>query len=372
MSKILITGGHLTPALAFIDYCQSEKLDFEFIFVGRKMAQAKDGQPAWEKTEIENRQLKFIDFVAAKTGDFQWRTFTHSLKVARDILLSEQIDLVLSFGGYIAVPFALAAARLKIPVITHEQTRILGRANRLVGFFARAIAVSFPETTFWQRQKVVVTGNPLRQAIFAAQKSPPVWFHATASHLPILYISGGSQGSQIINQNLIPLLPVLSHKFVIIHQVGRASASRNPLQEITKHLAQPTNKAAIKTENYYPREFLSASELSYFYPRLSLAVARSGANTVGELTAFAIPTIYIPLPFANYQEQEKNAQQLVDQKMAAILLQKDLTAPNLLAAIQKLDQEKSQLKNNLQKLEHAPNAVAAQLAHLVRQNLIRA
>lgn len=372
MSKILITGGHLTPALAFIDYCHHHKLDFEFVFVGRELAQAKDKQPAWEKTEIETRKIKFINFAAAKTGDFDWRTFRRSLKIAKNILIAEKVDLVLSFGGYLALPFAFAAAPLKIPVITHEQTRVLGKANRAIGLVARAIAVSFPETTFWQRQKVVVTGNPLRQAIFAEQKSPPTWFKsANEKKLPWLYIAGGSQGAQAINQVILPILPWLTKKFIVIHQVGRASATRQPLKEIQNYLKHPANKAAINLQHYYPREFLSADELSYFYPRFSLAISRAGANTVGELSAFAIPTLYIPLPFANYHEQEKNAARLVEKRMALMLKQENLQASNLMFAIQNLTTQMLTMRQNLEAQASDHDEAAAKLAQLVRQNLLR-
>lgn len=365
MSKILITGGHLTPALAFIDYCQAHSVDFEFVFAGRKFAQLDNQQESWEKSEVEKRHIRFIDFFAVKTGNFSCRDFFFSFSQAVAILKKEKIDLVLSFGGYLALPFALAANDKKIPVVTHEQTCVLGRANRLIAALSKYLAVSFPHTTMLFARKTVVTGNPLRSALFESQKAPPTWLK-TKSDLPILYISGGSQGCKIINDTLRPLLPTLSQKYLIIHQVGRSSSRRQPLAEITTWL-QTSAGQKVNQANYFPREFFSASDLAYIYPRARLALARAGANTVAELSAFAVPTLYIPLPFANYQEQAKNAHFLVTQNAAMVLPQKKLNQANLLSALQDLDDQSQTLRANLLPLASANQDAAQKLFALVKR-----
>ncbi len=371
MPKILITGGHLTPALAFIDYCQASHPDaFTFVFAGRQWAQKKDGQLSWEKTEISKRRVKFVNFKAVKTGSFNLGAFSQSFQQASRLLQQEEISLVLSFGGYLALPFALAAKTLHIPVITHEQTQVLGRANRFIAAFADRLAVSFPDTTPLFRRKTVVTGNPLRPAIFASQQKSPAWFTVSLAgrHLPLLYISGGSQGSQTINQHLLPLLADLSQRFLIIHQVGRASLQRQPLHFIQQFLHTSAG-AKINSKHYFPREFISEDELAFFYPRLDFAIARSGANTVAELAAFAVPTLFIPLPFANYHEQEKNALALVKKNAASILLQPDLDAATLAEQIHLLEKNAALYRQNLQTFTHSHQHAAANLYQLVTQVL---
>lgn len=369
MSKILITGGHLTPALAFIDHVRSTQTALDFVFVGRRFAQVDNQQESWEKQEIENRKIKFVTFEATKTRSFQPKTFYQSFLQAKKILIEEKVSLLLSFGGYLALPFALAARSLHLPIITHEQTRVLGRANRLIAPLAQVLAVSFANTSFFYRGKTVVTGNPLRPEIFHSQVKKPLWLK-NPQNLPLLYVSGGSQGSKIINQNFIPLVKQLSQKFFIIHQIGRASSHRQPLQEIKNYLIK---KDCLLTDlpNYYPRDFLSATELAYLYPRCELAIARAGANTVAELSAFAIPTLYIPLPFANYQEQRKNAQFLVERGAALLLEQTDLNEDKLSSAIEQLQKQKTSLRKNLSARQQTHRQAAAKLLTVVKKVLAK-
>ncbi len=353
MAKILITGGHLTPAVATIDYLRKFYPEVEIVFVGREWAREGDRQLASEASAMAERSIKFIPFVAQKTGSFNPLTFGQTVKQASLILQSQLPTHVLTFGGYLGVPMAMAAKKLGIPVITHEQTRVLGRANRLISLFAQATAVSFAETRkpFWVRH-TVVTGNPLREQLWDEVAERPDWL--PTSQKPILYVAGGSQGSRTINQNILPLLERLAPDFTIVHQVGRASDHYQPQEEIREFLLENH----LSFTDYCVREFLNVEELAYLYPRIKIAVSRAGANTVAELTAFQVPTLYIPLPFANYQEQWLNAQALVDVEAAMVLEQKDLIPAELLAQIYALEKNAERMRTNLQKLPQDRQATA--------------
>lgn len=344
-TKILITGGHLTPALATIDYLNQHYPQYEIIFSGRDIAQSQTGQLSREKQEICKRGLKFISFQATKSDNFSLPTLLASLKQAKKILLEEKIDLLLSFGGYLALPFAIAAKQLHLPIITHEQTRVFGKANRLIALLADSIAVSFPEMRKSGNCRYQYTGNPLRAQLFQ-KASKPHWYRDEHSNLAIIYLSGGSQGSQTLNRQLLNILPPLAKDFIIIHQHGSDSHGYKPSEEIANVLAADEQLKA----HYYPREFLSVEELAYFYPRARLAIARAGANTVAEFSAFAIPTIYVPLPQANYGEQEKNARALVDKQAAMMLSQQELNNVSLLENIFTLDEQAAKYQQHLREL----------------------
>ena len=345
MSRLLITGGHLTPALGLIDYLQKARPEVKIVFLGRELAQIGTGQKSWEKSEILARRLSFIPFEAQKTGSFNPVTFPQTIKNAQAILQRNKISHVLSFGGYLALPVAIAAKGLNLPVITHEQTRVLGRANRAISIFASQTALSFADTKLpIYVRRTVVTGNPLRPQLFL-ESAAPSWFKPE-KQLPILYVAGGSQGSQALNELIWSILSPLLQEYVIVHQVGRASQVRNPLVQ-----AQSIARSqALANRRYFAREFLSVQELAYFYPRLHLAVSRSGANTVAELTAFRVPTLYLPLPQANYHEQELNAQALAKIGAARCCRQKDLVPVGLLAEIQTLAQQRILIEEKLQTL----------------------
>ncbi|MBQ6154293.1 glycosyltransferase [bacterium] len=365
MAKILITGGHLTPALATIDYLQKFYPEVEIVFVGRQWAREGDRQLASEASAMNERGVKFVPFVAQKTGSFNIFTYGQTVKQAELILQAHQVTHVLTFGGYLGLPLALAGKHLGIPVVTHEQTRVLGRANRLISLLAQVTALSFGQTQKpWWVRRTSVTGNPLREQLWDAQVERPEWL--PESNKPILYVAGGSQGSRTINENFLPLLERLAPDFTIVHQVGRASNRYRPQQEIGQYLLENH----LIFPDYCVREFLSVEELAYLYPRIKLAVSRAGANTVAELTAFRIPTLYIPLPFANYQEQWKNAQALVEKDAAMMLEQKDLIPAELLAQIYALEKNATHLRDNLQKIPHDQQAAARLVDLVLTQKII--
>jgi len=354
MSKILITGGHLTPAQAFISWLSKHHPEEEVIYVGREYAQVATGQKSWERAKMEELGIEFIPFDGQKTGSFNPFTFPATVETAGQIIDTRGVDTVLSFGGYLGVPFALAAKKRNLTLITHEQTCVLGRANRLIGLLADHTAVSLPHTKVpFYIQKTTLTGNPLRSELWDETASRPDWFTPTQAK-PILYVAGGSQGAQPINDLLAPIIEQLDPDYIIVHQVGRASSTNDPQGKMESFL----EGHHIVTHNYYCREFLSEEELAYFYPRINFAVSRAGANTVAELTAFQIPTLFIPLPQANYREQERNALSIADIGAALCRSQKTLSPLELLSLIRELELRQDELAAKLATLERAQDAPA--------------
>src|SRR5437016_2502209 len=166
MKKVLITGGHLTPALAVLEELQSKK--WSVAYVGRKYALEGDTSFSAEYQVIHQKDISFHNIT---TGRLQ-RSFTRFtllslLKIpigflqSTFILLQERPSLVMSFGGYIAVPIVIVAWLCGIPIITHEQTIKPGLANRIIAWFADVICVSWKESaSHFPAAKTVVTGNP--------------------------------------------------------------------------------------------------------------------------------------------------------------------------------------------------------------------
>ena len=380
--KILVTGGHLTPALATIDELRASlntEEEVEFVWLGRRLTQQKTGQQSHEEKEMKKRGIRFIDIESGKSGEKPWQIIikvSKAITKIKRILKEGRFDLVLSFGGYLGVPAGRAAQALKIPIVTHEQTRVLGQANRYLAKIAKVVALSYPEEKKTglpkkkQWQKFILTGNPLRQDLFQENNSAPSWWpkkddNAFSKKLPIFYVSGGSQGAQAINAALIKIIPELSQRFLIIHQVGAATKEH----DFVKEYQMMAEKTGVKMENYLVRPYLESDELRFLYPKIDMAMARAGANTVAELTAFTIPTLYIPLPLANYDEQRLNAEYYVKQKMATMILQKDLTTETLLKEINFLAENYQSMKNNLRKLNIQTNQGTKNLVVIIKNVL---
>ncbi|OGJ38625.1 MAG: hypothetical protein A2383_00070 [Candidatus Pacebacteria bacterium RIFOXYB1_FULL_39_46] len=358
--KIIITGGHLTPALSLIDFIQAQNPQDKLIFVGRQFSQDILKQEAIEHYEITKRKIPFISFNAVRLNSRFFhhffrntRLFFKSFQEASSILKKHRPQVLVSFGGYLAVPFAFAAWFLRIPVVTHEQTLATGWANRLIGKFAKKIAISFPQTAaFFPSSKTVLTGNPLRAGIFRTRHTHPEWL-PTKINKPIILVMGGNQGSREINKLIGNSLDELLIDWVIIHQCGRPTSEHNYL-EILKR--QKNRLAKKLQQNYFIKEWLDEEELFWIYYHAFCAISRSGANATQELAAVKLPSILIPLPAAHESEQHKNARWLVNAGGAILLEQSALNLPNLIKALEKLKVLENSMRENLAEINLSQDA----------------
>lgn len=349
---ILISGGHITPALATIEYLQEQYPEIRIVFVGREFTQTKERQPAKERELMAQRGIPFYATQAPKFHRKQWwNNIEEITKIvpafwnAWHILRKERVSLFLSFGGYLAVPFAMMAKLLGKSVITHEQTVTTGLANELIGFVADKVAVSHEASRrFFPKHKTVLTGNPIRPSLLKRSPKKPDWL--PPSNKPILYITGGSQGSQIINRTVAQILPQLTEKFVVLHQCGQ-SEHQHYLRELEEVAADLPPKLQ---DSYLVREWVEEQEVSWILHHAALAISRSGANTTLEMSIHALPAIFVPLPFAHNNEQYKNAQVLAEQGAATLLEQKDLTAESLWDQVQLASAQRAHMRRRAEKM----------------------
>lgn len=365
--KILISGGHLTPALAFIEYVKAEHPDVELVFAGRTFSQDRLKQKSQEMDEVKRRDVRFITVSAPRlnTGSVVDKglsllqlaaAFFRSLL----LILKERPTVFLSFGSYLAVPLAAACAVLRVPIVTHEQTRAVGESTKFVAKLAKALALTHSSSLdYINHRKVVITGNPLRPALFKTQPQP-AWISRTPGK-PLLYITGGNQGSEVINTTIQQVLKTLVKHWQVIHQCGAATTKRNYLQEARK--AKSSLPQTLQDE-YVVKEWISEEELGWIYHQASAVIARAGANTVLELAALGVPSILIPLPFAHYDEQTLNARFLADQGGAILLSQKELMAESLLTALAKVKRHTRSMKTKLKQVA-VPTDGSAKLYQLL-------
>jgi|SRR3990167_4397458 len=309
--KILISGGHITPALAVIDELPAP-IKAKLIFVGRKHNHIFDNELSFEYKEIEKRQIKFIDLHAGRLSAYlSIYTLINLLLLpigflqALWIVLRYQPEKILSYGGYLGFPITLAAAIFRIPIFIHEQTIKPGNANRLGAFFAEKIFVSFPETlAYFKQEKTIVTGNPIRRSLFAESKK---MLFLKDIKKNIIYVTGGSLGSKKINSLIEQILPDLLQDYYVIHQCG--SYDDNVDYCRMKQINHP---------NYFIQPHFDDQELSQIYSRVDLVISRAGANTIFELIAMEKAAILIPLKIAAYGEQQHHAEMMKKNGVANI------------------------------------------------------
>ena len=356
--KLILIGGHLTPALAMLDFLQSKHPEVNLCFIGR--THSRVDQKALELTEVSRRGIKFLSLAAPKFAMvtvwiwlFRFGQLLASSLRATQILKLEKPDCVVSFGGYLAVPIVLAAWRLKIPVVTHEQTRAVGLANRVIGKFAKYVGVSFPESQiFFDQTKTSVVGNLIRSSIFDPNLTKPSWFENPAN-LPVLIVTGGSQGSQKINQVIDELAASLVNVWCVVHQRGPQTSQSRPAPNIP---------------GYFSFEWLSASELFWLWRQPgAVSISRAGANTVSELAVAKIPAILIPLPNTYQNEQQLNAAWLASLGTAYVLPQAELSAKTLAALISQAEIASGRPSPKTNTEANQPLRAAEQVWNLINQ-----
>jgi UDP-N-acetylglucosamine--N-acetylmuramyl-(pentapeptide) pyrophosphoryl-undecaprenol N-acetylglucosamine transferase len=364
--KVLISGGHLTPALALIDYIQEFKPDVDIVFIGRQFARAADGQRSLEEDETAARSVPFYPLDAGKLGQrslagwiSQGIRFLKSLPRAYSLVRALQPTVAVSFGGYLAVPVSLACWLQRIPVITHEQTRSVGISNQLISRVAAKVAVSYPESAkYFPPHKVSVTGNLIRKQLTIKRPAAPGWWRGDLS-LPLLYVTGGSQGSEVLNATVSQCLPRLLRQWSIVHQCGGATKHRNYREELEARRSQLSKN---QQQRYIIKDWISDRELAWIYRSATAVVSRAGANTTLELTYHRLPSVLVPLPFSHHREQQRNAEALAAVGGAILLPQKTLTPDSLIEALETIRSRHQSFRRKLEQIDipiHADREVFA-------------
>jgi UDP-N-acetylglucosamine--N-acetylmuramyl-(pentapeptide) pyrophosphoryl-undecaprenol N-acetylglucosamine transferase len=217
----------------------------------------------------------------------------------RALLTELGADVVVGFGGYVALPAYLAARRAAVPVVVHEQNALPGLANRIGARLAARVAVTVPGTPL---HGAVQVGMPLRTSISrldrAAQRAEARAAFGLDADRPTLLVFGGSQGAASLNRVAVASADALTGAGVqVLH-------ARGPKNTDVTVPARPPGAAPYVVVDYLERMDLA-------YAAADLALCRSGAVTVAELSAVGLPAAFVPLPIGN-GEQRLNALPVVE------------------------------------------------------------
>ncbi|MDQ6986133.1 MAG: UDP-N-acetylglucosamine--N-acetylmuramyl-(pentapeptide) pyrophosphoryl-undecaprenol N-acetylglucosamine transferase [Candidatus Dojkabacteria bacterium] len=331
--KILITGGHSTPAFAVLD--ELKKRGYKnFVWVSEKHNQKGNKATSAEfKTITEIYKIKFINITAGKLVR-KWviknflSDITNFTKFFIGFIQGLYIQLrykpqtVISFGGFLAFPSVFWTKVFRKKVITHEQTITIGLANKLISKFADKVLLSFKDETRLKNNKYIFTGNPLRKAIFEIKSNITESLDSTK---PTLYITGGNQGANEINTRVFEILNTLLEHFNIIHQTGNSTVTNDH----SKAIDIKKSLQAEKQARYIVRDYVYSDEIGEVLNKADILLTRAGANTVFEIIALNKLAIFIPIPWVSMNEQFKNAEYVESIGLGKILNQNDLTAEEI-------------------------------------------
>ena len=354
--KIVITtggtGGHIYPATTLADKLIIDDKNNEILFIGN--------YDRMESTEIPKLGYRFIGIKAAKFNSSKSKL--NSIKIlykaykeCLHILEDYEPDIVIGFGGYVTVPVIMAAVKLKIKTIIHEQNSLPGLANRVLGHFVDKIVVCYESAKeAFNKKKTLILGNPRESTALNFVKDPSIFkqFGLDCSKKTLLIVMG-SLGSVSVNEKMMGILEGLKNKdFNIIYVTGR-----NNYQKVIENISESSN---LKIVDYIDQLNIAGN--------CALVISRGGATSAREYMALGIPTIIVPSPYVPNNHQYINAKEMFDRKAAYLLEEKDLNVNNTISIIDELmnDDEKLKQMSNAAKKMSYPNA-AYDIVNLMKE-----
>lgn len=344
------TGGHVFPALAVAE--QLRQYGWRVVWLGTTEQRLESNVVPAAGFELEQIPMQGVrGHGLLRKLTTPWRLFKAFLH-SRRLLKQHQIQLLVTFGGYVCGPAGLAARSLGIPLLVHEQNAVAGLTNKLLARFAQHVMVGFAAAR-QQLPQAEVVGNPLRANWYQPITAP------RTDGLHVLVV-GGSLGAQVLNETVPAALKQLPAELIaqltVHHQCGQGRAA-----EVAQAYAE-LPLAAVQVA-----EFID--DMHAAYSRADVVVCRAGALTVAELAMVGTPAIFVPLPHAVDDHQTANANELVRVNAARLLpqtqLQQVTPLVNLLHELLTHPELREQMRNNAQQAAY-PQATATVVSRCER------
>ncbi|HRE52155.1 MAG TPA: undecaprenyldiphospho-muramoylpentapeptide beta-N-acetylglucosaminyltransferase [Flavitalea sp.] len=347
------TGGHIFPAIAIANALRKKQPATEILFIGAK------GKMEMEKVPQAGYKIHGIDISGYNRSSLirnlmlPFKLMKSFVQVSR-LVKSFKPDAAIGVGGYSTFPVLRYAQSKGIPTFIHESNSFAGRSNILLGKKAARVFVGGEGMeSFFPKEKIMITGNPVRSAIVnsAISREDAIGFFGLNPALKTVLVTGGSLGAKSINEAIEASLDEFpKHDLQLIWQTGKPFAER-------------ANKASIGRPQVWTNDFIARME--YAFAAADIVVSRSGAMAISELCVVKKPVIFVPYPFAAEDHQTVNAKKLVD-KDAAWLIKDSEVKEKLIPAIIELandNERRQQMKKNISRLAvvNADETIASEI-----------
>ncbi len=303
MATILMTGGGTGGHLAIVDAVKSELKEHNLIYIGSTKGQDRawfgDDEDFTSKYFLKSRGVVNQGFLGKISSIF---ILIKAILKVKKIFKKERVDVVFSVGGYSSAPASLSAVFFGIPLVIHEQNAVLGTLNRLLRPYSKYFISSYEVDS-------PIHSYPVKYIFFQKAR--------VRDRVKEILFLGGSQGALAINNLALALAPALNERGIkITHQAGEGHIDS---------VKDAYNNMGIEAE-----VFGFSKDIPNFMARADFAIARAGASTLWELVANALPTLFIPYPYAVKDHQYYNAKFLVDKNLAWLKREDDLNHYDIL------------------------------------------
>lgn len=321
------TAGHISPLLALADTLRDRHAGIETVVLGTESGLEADLVPArgYSLTPIPK-----VPMPRRPSGDLL--RLPGRLKAAVDAaaaaIRSSGAEAVVGFGGYVSTPAYLAARRLSVPIVIHEQNARPGLANRLGARLTPHVAVTFASTPL---PHSTVTGMPLRREIRelhrASLRAEAAKVLGLDASVTTVLVTGGSLGAQRLNEAFAAAAAdLVAAGLQVVHVTGRG-------KEVSPQVPEGPGRYVV---------LAYADRMELCLAAADLVVTRSGANMVCELSAVGAPAVFVPLPIGN-GEQRFNAKDVVDVGGAVLVEDAEVTSGWVKDAVVPLAQDRARI-----------------------------
>lgn len=371
--KIIITGGgsggHISAAKAIIDEIKERFriTSDNLLYIGSDLGMV--GEKPGSSLDMKVMKKERINQRYIRGGKLQRRFSLRGIYLllrtilgfvdSYNILSKYKPDIIISTGGFVTVPVCLIGKFFfKAKIYLHEQTAAVGLSNKIVGKYAEKILIAYPlSEDYFPKEKTILTGNPVRKEVFLDSGKTPLTTKLKKmieqqEEFPIIYISGGSLGSHLINKTIKQSMVNLLQDFQIILQTGDSQITNDyNLLNLEKDKLEPELR-----ERIFITKYVQDNEIGCVFNNIDMFIGRAGANTVYELGLMSIPSILIPIPWVTHNEQMRNAEVLKDVGLARIIREGELTPEKLVMTTNLFAQEKRHVDEEKRKRIFIPNA----------------
>ncbi|WP_373598436.1 undecaprenyldiphospho-muramoylpentapeptide beta-N-acetylglucosaminyltransferase [Paraclostridium bifermentans] len=322
------TGGHVYPAIAIANKIKEENPEAEIIFVGTEKGIESEIVPKYGyelKTVTVQGFKRKIDFDNVK------RVFKlfKGLEQSRKIVKKFKPDVVIGTGGYVSGPVLFNSAMNKVPTIVHEQNSFPGVTNKILSKMVTKVLTSFEDSHVRfpeeSRNKLVLTGNPVRKEILVSKKNVSRRKLGIQEDKKMILCYGGSGGSRKINDSMkLVIRNLVNEDVAFIYATGK-----NFYESFMSDIADLQLKPYQKVVPYL-------EDMATALAACDVVIGSAGAISLAEITALGKPSIIIPKAYTAENHQEYNAKSVESKGAGIAILEKNLTPETLNETVFKL------------------------------------
>ena len=319
--KVLIsgggTGGHIFPAVSIANAIREMDPEAEFLFIGALGRMEMEKVPA-EGYKIIGLPVRGFIRPLFHPGNIKVLCDLYkSIRQAKRIIRNFQPDVAVGVGGYASAAALKAAYALGVPYVLQEQNGFAGVTNQKLAAHAQRICVAYPGMErFFPADRIVMTGNPVRQKLLECTATPQEARKALGldPERKTIFITGGSLGARSVNNAIAAGLQKLNEANVqVLWQTGKADGDKWEKAVEEAHCTQ-----------VHPTVFVS--DMAMAYRAADIVISRSGAGGVNEVCLLGKAAIFVPLPTAAEDHQTANARVLSDADAALLCPDKEAPA----------------------------------------------